>query len=319
MTLGGKSYDLDATDLTFMADEVEAEELNRNLPYLPQVESIWFEDPAIPASQLYALRETFPDIKMDWVKNVFGTSYATDLVELDISNTAPRSLEEVEALAAYFPNLERLVMCNTPFENDAMAAFRDKMRPEYKVVWLVHIGAMDVRTDETSFMPGKGNKPVRNGECYNMRYLEDLIVVDVGHQGIQDVDWVVGTPHLKYLIMADGGPKDIGPLGCLKELVYLELFGCPLRDVTPLVGCTALEDLNLCRDAVEIDGLVQMPWLKNLWVSDCGLNAQEREALTEALPDTNLVFTAAHPVANGWRKLPNYYKMRDALGMWYMD
>ena len=286
------------------------------------VTKIHFDRPdvtAMPAAEIYALREAHPDMEITWAQDFYGQHPATDVTELDISDTAPASIQEVEALAAYFPQLEKLIMCNTGFENEDMAAYRDRVRDQYKVVWMVQIGAMEVRTDETSFMPGKGNKPVRNGQTYNMRYLEDLIVVDIGHQGIQDLDWVVGTPHLKYLIVADGGPSNIEPLSCLKELIYLEVFGTGLRDATPLIGCTALQDLNVCRTPVEIDGLTQMPWLKNLWISSCGLTAQERETLSAALPNTRIEYFADHPVANGWRKLPNYYAMRDALDMWYMD
>ena len=322
VTLGEGSYPLDTEALTFTGAQVTAQELNRNLAWLPMVKSIHFDRPdpaAMPAAEIFALQESRPELTVTWNQDIYGQSPDIHVTELDISDTAPASLREVEDLAAYFPDLEKLIMCNVPFENEDLAAFRDKMRPEYKVVWLVHIGKMDVRTDETSFMPGKGNKPVRNGECYNMRYLEDLIVVDIGHQGIQDLDWVVGTPHLKYLILADGGPSNIEPRSCLKELIYLEVFGTGLRDATPLIGCTALQDLNVCRTNVEIDGLTQMPWLKNLWISSCGLTVRERETLSAALPNTRIEYFADHPVANGWRKLPNYYAMRDALDMWYMD
>ena len=322
VTLGGKSYPLDTTALEFSGDEVTYQELNANLPWLPMVTSIHFEcpDPAsMPAAEIYALQQVRPDLTVTWTQEIYGQKPDMSVKELDISGTQPASIREVEELAAYFPELEKLIMCNTGFDNDSMAAYRDRVRAQYKVVWLVQIGKMEVRTDETSFMPGKSNKPVRNGETYNMRYLEDLIVVDIGHQGIQDLDWVVGTPHLKYLIVADGGPSNIEPLSCLKELIYLEVFGTGLRDATPLIGCTALQDLNVCRTNVEIDGLTQMPWLKNLWISSCGLTAQERETLSAALPDTRIEYFADHPVANGWRKLPNYYAMRDALDMWYME
>ena len=38
----------------------------------------------------------------------------------------------------------------------------------------------------------------------------------------------------------------------------------------------------------------------------------------EALPDTNIVYYFGDPV-NGWRNIPNYYAMRDALYMFYMQ
>ena len=40
--------------------------------------------------------------------------------------------------------------------------------------------------------------------------------------------------------------------------------------------------------------------------------------LSQALPDTKIVASADVTVGAGWRNLPNYYKMRDMLGMEYM-
>ena len=37
------------------------------------------------------------------------------------------------------------------------------------------------------------------------------------------------------------------------------------------------------------------------------------------LPDTHKGSNGERTVSNGWRKLPNYYAMRDILGMEYMD
>ena len=40
--------------------------------------------------------------------------------------------------------------------------------------------------------------------------------------------------------------------------------------------------------------------------------------VTEALPNTRLVLAEPTPEGEGWRNLPNYYAMRDLLGMPYM-
>ena len=37
-----------------------------------------------------------------------------------------------------------------------------------------------------------------------------------------------------------------------------------------------------------------------------------------ALPETQIGYYYSHPDGD-WRKLPNYFKMRDALLMFYMD
>ena len=47
--------------------------------------------------------------------------------------------------------------------------------------------------------------------------------------------------------------------------------------------------------------------------------AAARYRMTQALPNTRVMVTGAATVANGWRELDNYYKMRDLLGMYYMS
>ena len=60
-----------------------------------------------------------------------------------------------------------------------------------------------------------------------------------------------------------------------------------------------------------------MTWLKNLWVIEC--NAGVTYKMTQALPNTRVQGSGNATVASGWRNLPNYYAMRDALGMYYMS
>ena len=40
---------------------------------------------------------------------------------------------------------------------------------------------------------------------------------------------------------------------------------------------------------------------------------------SQALPDTHVVASGDATVGGGWRRLPNYYDMRDCLGMYYMN
>jgi len=58
-----------------------------------------------------------------------------------------------------------------------------------------------------------------------------------------------------------------------------------------------------------------MTWLKNLWM----IHRSGAEEMAEALPNTTIMAVGNASVANGWRKLPNYFAMRDALGMYYMS
>ena len=59
-----------------------------------------------------------------------------------------------------------------------------------------------------------------------------------------------------------------------------------------------------------------MTWLKHLWW--VGRGYKVRVQVEEALVNTVTNFTASYTVGGGWRELPNYYAMRDLLGMEYM-
>ena len=62
---------------------------------------------------------------------------------------------------------------------------------------------------------------------------------------------------------------------------------------------------------------VDMPWLKNLWIDGFDLRMDERPILEAALPNTFIKYCDGEMTANGWRDLPNYFAMRDYLGMPY--
>jgi len=317
VTVLEQEYEDTATTLSFSGSEIRAEELQKALALLPKMESIHFDQPTIPAEELMLLRETNPQITITWEKDALGSTYRDDVTEIDLSGRKDLTLEQVEQELVWFPTLEKVVMCDCGFDSETMAAFREKMRQQYKVVWSLSINGMKVRTDDTYFMPAKYGKEVTNFQAQQLIYCEDMICVDLGHMNIFQVDWVTGMPHLKYLILADNDLMFIEPLSTCKELVYLELFMTWVNDYTPLLGCTALEDLNVAVTNGDPMVFKQMPWLKNLWVNRLGVTPKEHAELQEALPNTRIESEHGWPTGNGWREVDNYFKMRDFLGMPY--
>ena len=204
-----------------------------------------------------------------------------------------------------------------PFDDDTMAAFREKMRPEYKVVWSVDINGLEVRTDDTYFMPAKHHKVVTNFQVQKLKYCEDMICVDLGHMAIQDISFVEGMPHLKYFIIVDAPLMYIDPISTCKELIYLEFFWTWLNDFTPLLECTAMQDLNVSRTNGDPMVFKEMTWLKNLWIDGNDLTEAEKKELEAALPNTYIKYCYGLMAGNGWRDLQNYFDMRDLLGMPY--
>lgn len=319
--LGDQALEPNADSAEFVVDEVTAQDLRDAMPYLPNLKAVHFTDPAVPAEDLYALQEEFPQITFTWDKVVMGTRMEMDTTELDFSGTPMDSAESVEALAAYFPNLEKVEMVDCGISNEDMAAYRERVRDKYQVIWGVQVGQAYLRTDEKGFIPSNHALRVTNEDLNNLRFCEGLIAVDLGHIGVGNLSWVSGTPHLKYLIVGDGDVrnKDIVHLSQLKELTYLEIFMSPVTDISPLVECTALEDLNLSRSYVDVEPLGRMPWLKNLWLLGNKSSAEDVAYLHEHLPNTRIE-TGYHSTCHGrgWRDMQSYRDMRDALGMWYM-
>lgn len=325
VSLYGKSYQEDTESLSFGSESMDLLELQDALNWLPRMQSVHFDQPTVAAEELAALREAFPQISFTWEKDAFGVTYSSDVTEIDLSGMYFTSLEEVERELAWFPDLEKVILCDTgtdpknPFDDETMAAFREKMRDQYKVVWSVKIYGLTVRTDDLYFMPVKHGVKVYNYEIQKLRYCEDMLCVDIGHMPVTDVSFLEGMTNLKYFILVDSPLIYIEPIANCKNLIYVELFRTEIQDLSPLIGCTALQDLNVTRTKADPLVLKEMTWLNNLWVSKHQFRRDSHmEELQAALPNTFIKFSDYNLLArNGWRDLQNYFDMRDLLGMPY--
>lgn len=225
-------------------------------------------------------------------------------------------IAEVEAAMAYFPEAEEVLMLGGMLHNVHMDKFRENHREDYKVVWSVRCGKLLTRSDATFFMPVKYHVYyLSDGEAYNLRYLKDAVAVDIGHMNVSDISFVKYMPNLEYLILAHTSIQYIEPIRSCQKLKFLEVDWTGIRDLSPLVDCKTLEDLNVGNTGADLEPLKQMTWLKNLWAIFRGGSVY---AVSQALPNTKVVSSGNATVASGWRDLPNYYAMRDALKMYYM-
>ena len=311
VSIGGSDYPQDTRELTVTGLTGEDVQL---LQYLPQLERLHLLEPVVPAEALQALGD---GVTVTCEKQVLGRTVTDDDTELDFTGISITDIGELERDLAYFPNLEKVIVSDCGLDNETLAAARDRVREQYKLVWTVQCGKLTARTDDTYFMPVKYHVYYFHDEdAYNLRYCEDMLCIDLGHMSIHNIEFVRYMPHLKYLILAHSTILDISPISDCKELVFLELDWTGVQDYSPLLGCTALEDLNLGNTYGSMEPIVQMTWLKNLWW--IGRSASFYAKLSEELPDTHKEFYAKHTVGNGWRKLQNYYDMRDLLGMEYM-
>lgn len=305
---------------------------------LHSLEKLQLVNPAVPAEKLLALREANPEMQIDWNVEICGKVFSgeEELTEIDLSDTVITDLAEVEKALAYLPNVEKVIfgLCGvdnpdwgnsksklavSPIENEEMAAYRDRVREDYKVVWTVRLGpSIALRTDKDNFMPNHfGVGILTNEYAYNLRYCEDMVCLDVGHMTLSDISFVEFMPKLKYLILAWTEVQYIEPIRSCKNLIFLELDNSCIRDLSPLVDCTALEDLNIGNTWPDITPLTKMPWLKNVYMIFGSKSGAWK--VSQALPDTRVVASGNATVGGNWRRLPNYYDMRDCLGMYYMN
>ncbi len=287
------------------------------LQLLPNLTQLHLVLPEVRMETLEAFQVAFPDIAISWEKEVCGKRLLNTETEIDISGIAVSDLETLEGEMAYFPQAQKLIMSDCGISHEAMAQFREKHREDYKVVWTVQLGnTLTARTDDTTFMPTREKVYYfQDHESGNLRYCEDMVCIDVGHMAIHDVEFVSYMPNLEYLILAHTEVRDITPLASCKKLKFLELDHSTVRDFTPLLQCTALEDLNIGNTYPSLEPIAQMTWLKNLWMVGRSSGAYK---VTEALTNTKILLSGNATVAGGWRELPNYYAMRDLLGMPYM-
>lgn len=304
------------------AESVTSAELEL-LPLLTQLTRLTLINPQAEPETLSALQGGYPNVDITLELQIGGKTLETGAEEIDLSGVELESLEQVEAVMRYLPKAKQLFLgVQDDIPNEDMAAFRERNRENYKVVWEVRIGTKKtLRTDITYFMPGRdwARGPVFGDNIsYNLRYCEDLISVDVGHLGsVKEVTWLEGLHNLEYLILAHTDIRSLDGIQACKKLKFLEVDWTGIKDLTPLKECTALEDLNIGHTAADITPLLEMPWLKNIYMIFG--NGGDAWKLSQALPDTHVVVSGTATVASGWRRLPNYYAMRDALHAYYMN
>ena len=306
------------------------------LDNMRKLQSLHMVDPEASPAALSALSERYPDMDISWEVHIAGQAFQNTDTEVDLSKTVVTDIAQVETQMEYLPNAEKVIfgLCGkdnpdwgnsrsklavSEIENEDMAAYRDRVREKYKVVWTVRLGpSIALRTDKDNFMPNHfGVGQFFDEYTVNLKYCEDMVCLDLGHMTMHTIDFVTYMPKLKYLILAWSEVQYIEPIRTCKNLIWLELDNSCIRDYSPLVDCTALEDLNIGKTFCDITPITQMTWLKNLYmIFGSGGDAWK---CTQALPNTRVVATGDATVGGGWRRLPNYYDMRDCLGMYYMN
>lgn len=322
--IGGENYGKETDELT-LAD-ADAAELMEGLQYLPLVTDVTFTGTAPANDAIWELKQAYPEITFHWEFELLGLAVNSDTRGIDLSGMKMDSVEPLESQLKYFNCLEKVTMCDTGLPSEEIDAMW-KRNPQTRFIWNVKVGRFWIRTDATYLMPfqygydGTKGIQLKDRDCTEMKYLVDMVCMDFGHMAISNLSFVAYMPHLKYLIISDTYVSDLSPMENLKELVFFEAFLCSIRDVSPLLGCTSLEDVNLANNQIQdISLLGQIESLQNIWISGVNWPKEQKEALNAAKPDANIIYWQnVGSTGRGWRYLKNYYDHRDFMGMFYLD
>lgn len=325
VTFDGEGYQSTDTKMDLEGKSIGSRAaLEGVLPYLPAMQEVNLCGTDLSQSDLKALADTWPDVDFIWEMETFGQTLRTDAEEVDISEWKMENVSEVEALLPYFTNLQKLVMCDCGIDNETMDAFNRRYE-DIKIVWSVKVSWRSVRTDATWFMPFRMQLHDDVSDLSNLRYCTDMECIDAGHLAIKDIEFVRPLNKLRWLIIGDTAVSDISPVENHTNLVFFEMFKTKVTDYTPLLSCTGLEDLNLGYTYGDAEIIAKMTWLKNLWWHRPvppwgGPETETRLNLGSILPDAQVdVSYTPGSTDGGWRQIPNYFAMRDFLGVFYMD
>ena len=310
-------------DLTFRA----LPEIRERAALMTRLKTVDLSGCRFSEAGVLALINALKDVEVIWDIDLYGVTVSSAAEEIDLSDHRVRDGgDRLREMIPRMTRLKKVVMCNCGLNDAAMDELNAQFE-DVRFVWLVRIKWAAIRTDSDFFVPYRESGAIQTGGQAGLkalRYCTDLVALDVGHSETADLSFLEVMPRLEYLIIAENYAYDISLVGELKELRWLEMFQCHTRDLSPLLGCRKLENLNICYVATPADNLYetlrQMPWLKRLWCSGTNMSRKQIEALRSELPDTEIwCKDGDESTGSTWRFHEDYYEMRDAFHMYYMN
>lgn len=278
--------------------------------------------------ELMRLRAAKPECVIDYVVDfggiaVSGADEYADIQGIEIP------VEELKEKLQYLPELKKLNMCSLGYKNEESLEIVGAY-PDIDIVWTVNFGAGSVRSDiqvySTLHASTEEARYATDAFLPLFEYCTDLVALDLGHNGLIDLEPLTNLKKLKVLILGDNPYlDDITPLGELTELEYLEMFRAyHVKDYSPLNNLTKMTDLNLCYclDLEDLSFLDCMPELKTFWCRASGITYSSPETCQEYIdkyPDVKFVFYAGGRVSsfsNGWRATERNVAIREAFTNW---
>lgn len=238
-----------------------------------------------------------------------------DAEYLDMGDNKIQDLDAFMDFLDQLPSLKKVDMFATPVRKTKIEVLVERF-PDIEFGWTMQISEHYIRTDQTAFSTLHNNKSAwHDSEDFSiLKYCKNLLALDIGHNGVDDLSFLYDLPQLKVLILACNKITDITPIASLKDLEYIELFKNKITDVTPVAGLTKLLDLNVCYNRIgDLSPILPMNHLERLWIYNSNNYSDDKpvpkemvNALKEALPNTHIDSTH-YSTGGGWREHDRYF------------
>lgn len=262
---------------------------------------------ALSPANVQTLLETFPDKEIRYRLRVGKRTVSWDTVDVDLSHTEYKELSTLTDALDLLPSAKTVTSWGRVFTAEELDYLYETYPHIEKIHCKVKMANHALRTDLTAFCTKHASYTENRYDEEDfaaLRYHDDLLGLDIGHNSAKNLDFLYDLPKLKVLIVADNDITDITPIGYQNELQYLELINNEITDLSPLVNCTELIDLHIGKCNVsDITPLLSLTKLERLWLGGNPISEEDLARLQEALPNCQINSTAIdHPTAEGWRQ-----------------
>lgn len=112
VSVGALRFAPDVTGLTLKAEDFDFDTLLANLPHLPQVSSIRFEEMELTLEQVSILEGAYPQIPVTYSALLAGQVYEMDAAEADLSAITSEEVDAVLAQMELFPGIVEVQLMN---------------------------------------------------------------------------------------------------------------------------------------------------------------------------------------------------------------
>lgn len=284
----------------------EAAEMLSIFPALTSVELMdGYGKCSLSKEDVKLLMDALPNVRFHYSFQLFGKTVSTEdtrieFVKQEIGNEGEA---EIRAALGVLPNCEYLLLEDCGIDYEILAGIRDDFRETTKVVWRVYFGKTDRYTYLTDTDTVRCVYNVTNETCDPMKYLEEVKYMDLGHNDtLSNIDFIAYMPELEICILSGSAIESLEPFANSTKLIFLELAYCGLiTDISPLAGCTSLENLNISyTKAKDMSALYELP-LKQLCAVVSKIPYSEQKELKELIPDCSFRFNGTQPYGTGWR------------------